>query len=233
MAIPLVPPWIIPPDAVESANDAAVKDQRVPARTLAQNAGWRGSAVKDAVGVMGAESSFNPAARNGTPCSKDGDHAIGLMQMCTIHAGRFGIPADKKKAEEWLKDPVNNLSAAYKLWVAAGGTFKKDWVQAQNGAYLKFRNQNPLIVTSKNSVTGAVTDAAGAVVDTALGPFDELAGALLNPSTWFRIGKGTLGWFLIVTGSVVVAVVIINKAAGSDTGKLAQTAVTKGKKIVK
>jgi Transglycosylase SLT domain len=220
------------PDPKE-VDDALAKDEKVPIRTLVRDAGWTGAAVYDAVGVIGAESSFNPEAYNDTPCSQNGDHAVGLLQICTVHSGKFGIPSGKAAAVEWLKDPQNNLSAGYKLWLSAGRTFKNDWVQAQNGAYRKFRMQNPLITAKKKRLTGVVGDA----VDSALGPVDEFMGALLSPSTWFRVGKGMLGGNLILLGggalAFVVAKKVYNNPAVKSTVKVASKGTPVGKAVGK
>lgn len=205
---------IVPPTPnPKKLNDDLVKDDKESARAFVKRHGWTGPAVYEAVGVMGAESSFDPSKSNPTPCSPNGDHAIGLFAMCTVHAGKFGIPIDREKAVEWLKDPDNNADAAFKLYTAAGMTFGHDWVTYQNGAWKKFRYQNPLITTKKHTATGIVGD----TVDKALGPLDEIVTAVLSPSTWFRVGKGIAGWNLILLGAGTMVYLASKKAYANPT----------------
>jgi hypothetical protein len=156
-----VPPLIPPVFPAPAADDAAVKDEKVRASKLIHDhTGWRGHDAFVARGVMGAESGFDPDVDNGVCC-------IGLMQMNLNHAGSYGIPKDKEKAKAWLKDPVNNVEAAYKLWqdrmVAHLG-------HLHNGSYRLHMNQDPLITVKKNSLSGGVVDTVGAAADAALGP---------------------------------------------------------------
>lgn len=231
-----IPPINIPNNPIfEFGDDSAVKDKKVPLSKILSEGGFRGQALKDAMAVSLAESGGDPNAKNKTPCSAEGDHAIGLMQMCTVHAGSLGIPRDKAEAEKWLKNPYNNAKAAYRLWLRAGRTFAKDWVVWRTGAHRDKYGKDPLITVDKNTASESVADAAGAVVDAALGPLDEIASALLSPSTWFRVGKGALGFTLIVVGTGALVFVVANqtkagqtvtKAAGQSVAGKAVKAVT-------
>jgi hypothetical protein len=219
MAIPL-PPMIPPLDLLPGAdkvNDVLAGDttERIPASQLIQQeTGWRGNNAIIARAVMGGESSYNPDAANAC--------CVGLMQVnASVHKGKFGMPSDEQEARQWLRDPRNNLRAAYKVWLLQGWDA---WEAYTNGSWRQHRGADPLItVRTKRTGTGAVVGAAGDVVDAALGPVDEIAGALLNPSTWLRIGKGVGGMVLIVMGVGGLVFVVASK---SNTGKsLKSTAI--------
>lgn len=231
MALPdldsLVPPIIMLPTPDKTA-DKLVKDRKVPASTLIRDhTGWRGQDARIARGVMGAESGFNAGAvNNAAKCSDKGDVAVGLMQVCTIHKGSYGIPANLDRAIDWLKDPINNVEAAYRVWSVQGWDA---WEMFTNQRYKAFMNQNPLITLEKRSATTAVQDAA----DAALGPVDEIAGALLNPSTWLRVGKGALGGTLLLVGVGGLVFLAANKAAKSGAGRAAMRVTPAGSLIRK
>lgn len=194
-----------PHDPASKASDVVVKDEKIRASTLiARYTGWRGTNARIARGVMGGESSFNPEAENFC--------CVGLMQVnAMVHKGKFGMPADEQEARRWLKDPINNVKAAYALWLSVGGSWEP-WEAYTNGSWKLHTHQDPTIILKKKTATGAVGDAVADAADAALGPVDEFIGALLSPSTWFRIGKGALGGTLIVLGTGAMVFVIASRS---------------------
>lgn len=213
--IPLIPPIMAGP----KVDDVLVPDDKVHAsKLIADETGWRGNDARIAVAVMGGESGYDPSAEN--YC------CVGLLAVnVLVHNGKFGIPADKDKARAWAKDARNNVRAAYKIWLAQGWGA---WEAYTNGSYKTFIGRDPIINVGKGSVSGGVAGAAGAAVDAALGPVDEIAGALLNPSTWLRVGKGALGGTLILVGTGALVFVIASKASKSPAvHKVARTVATK------
>ena len=209
MALP-IPPIITLPTPTETG-DKLVKDEKVRASTLIRDGGWRGSDVRIGTAVMGAESGYDPTIYNGICC-------VGLMQVNLIHAGDYGIPADRDAAMKWLKNPRNNVEAAHRIWRDQGW---EAWEAFTNQNYKRFMGQDPMITVNKNTVGEGVTGAAGAAIDAALGPVDELAGAILNPSTWLRVGKGALGGSLLVLGTGALVFIVANKAAKSNVARQA------------
>jgi hypothetical protein len=215
-----VPPLVPPVFPAPAADDAAVKDEKVRASKLIHDhTGWRGHDAFVARGVMGAESGFDPNVDNGVCC-------IGLMQMNLNHAGSYGIPKDKEKAKAWLKDPVNNLTSAYKLWQDTG--WSPTWDTYVNGSYRLHMNEDPLITVKKGSLSGGVVDTVGAAADAALGPLDELASTLLSKDTWFRVGKGVVGWNLLLIGTAGLALIVAVRVSKTAPVK---SAVKVAKKI--
>lgn len=225
--MPLVP--LIPPVSPGAIDDALAKDEKLRvSQLLREETGWRGRDLRTAAAIMGPESGYNAGVvNNRAPCSANGDHAVGLLQMCTVHKGKFGIPLGYDDAVKWLQNPRNNVRAAYKLWLVQGwGAWAETY---RTGAYQKYLGQDPVINAGKRTVSGS---AGGAIVDAAdsvLGPVDEFVGALLNPSTWLRVGKGGLGITFIGIGVSAMAFVIIKKSAKSPAGKAAIGALPAGK----
>jgi hypothetical protein len=204
---------------IKEADDVAAKDTRIPASKLIHDeTGWRGQDAKIAVAVMGGESGFKTDAENFC--------CVGLMQVnADVHHGKYGMPDSIPEARKWLKNPVNNVRASYKLFVAVGGKWSP-WDAYNNGSYRKFWGQDPLITVGDNSLSGDVADAIGAPLDAALGPIDEIASAVLSPSTWLRVGKGALGGTLLILGVAGMVFVIASK---SNTVKTAASVVPVGR----
>jgi hypothetical protein len=216
-----IPPLLFPTPHTGPIDDALAKDEKLHASELIRRfTGWRGENAKIARGVMGGESGFNPTA--GNYCCH------GLMAInVLVHAGKFGIPADKDAAIKWLQNPENNLKAAYKLWVSVGGSWQP-WEAYTNGSWKLHTHTDPIITVKKNTGTEAAADAVGGAVDGLLGPVDEFISALLSPSTWFRIGKGALGGGLIILGTGAMVFVVANKSGAT---RAVAKAVPAGKAI--
>lgn len=218
--LPFVPPVTTGGPHLPTVDDKLVKDKKVRASKLIHDhSGWRGSNALIARGVMGGESGFNPNADNGICC-------VGLMQMNLNHAGKYGIPAGQEAATKWLKNSVNNIESAYKLWQDQGWDA---WEAFTNGSFRKFQGHDPLVpITS--TVSGGVVDTVSDAADAALGPLDELASTLLSKDTWFRIGKGALGFNLAMVGVAGLGLIVALRVSKSAPVK---SAVAVAKKIPK
>ena len=205
-----------PKNPVDKVADAVVKDEKIRASELIRrHTGWRGNNARIAKGVMGGESGFRVDASN--YCCH------GLMQInVLVHAGKFGIPADRGAAIKWLYDPVNNVKAAYALWLSVGGSWQP-WEAYTNGSWKLHTYSDPMILVGKNSAYGVAGDAVSSVADAALGPVDEFVGALMSPSTWFRIGKGVGGIVLIGLGTGAIVFVVASKAGANPAVKAIKT----------
>lgn len=206
-------------------DDALAKDEKVHLSAILLDAGWPKSILATAEGIVMAESGGNPSVDGGT-----GGNYVGLFQMSLEHAGKFGIPSDPEEARKWLKDPRNNASAAYKLWQAAGGdtdALASQWQTYREETYRRFMGQDPLITVDKKSLTDPISGAVNAVTsipDT----LAKIVGALFDPSTYLRIGKGTLGGVFVIVGVGAAVFIIANKVANSDVGQGAMAVGTRG-----
>lgn len=210
-------PTKAPKNPVDKVADAVIKDEKLRASELIRrHTGWRGNDAYIAKGVMGGESGFRADAHN--YCCH------GLMQLnVLVHAGKFGIPADREAAIKWLYNPVNNVKAAYALWLSVGGSWRP-WEAFTNGSWKLHTHEDPMITVDKNSLYGAAGDAVTGIADAALGPVDEFMGALLSPSTWFRIGKGVGGVVLIGLGTGAIVFVVASKAGANPVTKAVKAA---------
>jgi hypothetical protein len=215
--LPFTPPITTGGPHLPTVDDKLVKDKKVRASVLIRSAGWRGRDAVVARGVMGAESGYNPDAENG-------DY-IGLMQMGLVHAGNFGIPETREAARVWLKNPENNVKAAHGLWKVKGWG---PWEAFTNKKYQK-HHEDPLI-TLKTTLSGDVVDTVSDVADAALGPLDELASTLLSKDTWFRAGKGILGFNIAMIGVAGLGLIVALRVSKSAPVK---GAVKVAKKIPK
>jgi hypothetical protein len=210
-------------------NDPLNPDQKAKLSAILARNGWgepNTSQNRRGRTVVRRESNGRAKARNPIACSKSGDHAIGLFQMCTIHKGTMGIPADMDEAVKWLEDPDNNAKSAHELftrnawqpWSASGG------IPAET-------TWDPEITTDKDTLTGGIGEVASDVAS----PFTSIASAatdlissLLSADTWFRIGKTWLGSVFIITGTGALVFIIANQASGGKVARVAKTAATKG-----
>lgn len=190
------------------------------ASEILRGGGFPAYAIRTGVAVMGGESSYNPKA--GNYCCH------GLMQVnVLVWAGKLGIPADRDQAIKWLEDPDNNAKAAYGIFKAAGNKWTP-WEAFTTGAYRTHLGQDPLIKVDTDTAIGDITDTIGDVVTAPFDAVGEVAGAavhvltaLLNPSTWLRLGKGALGGTLLVVGTGVLVYIAANKASGGAVGAVA------------
>lgn len=208
---------------VGKADDALNKDPAARLSTVLARNGW-GAPKSDlnarARAVVKRESRGKSDAYNEVHCGQDckgpfsQGNAVGLFQICDkCHAGKLGSPRDKSGFREWASDPDNNArlarsiqrSAGWRPWSASGG------IPAPDQAF------DPVIVTDKDSLIGGTAEAVGK----AASPFAavgsaavDLIGTLMSADTWFRIGKGGLGFVLIVTGTGALVYVVANQATG-------------------
>jgi hypothetical protein len=199
-------------------DDVLAKDEKVKLSTILARNGWgkpNSSLNRQARAIVKRESGGDPSAKNPSG-------ATGLFQMMTpLHCGDYGIPAGGN-CQKWLEDPDNNARAAKALYDEAGW---RPWA-ASGGAPLP-TNWDTVIVTGKDSVTGSVAAVASDVASpfTAVGSAAvDLIGTLLSADTWFRIGKGGLGFVLIVVGTGAFVYVVANTATGGAVKRAAKTA---------
>jgi len=193
---------------IDPTGDLLVPDTTVKLSRIIAKAGWNGQNAQLARAVALAESGGDPLIVNGSG-------AVGLFQILErAHIGQHGTP---KTHDAWVKhmqDPIYNAQFAYWLWQDAGQDFHRDW-QASESKWGKYRHQSvhddPDVVVKKNSITST----AGDVATAAAAPFTavgDLIGALADPSTYLRIGKGLLGGILVVLGAAAVVYVVASKS---------------------
>lgn len=199
-------------------------------------AGFSGDDAVLANKVVQAESGGNPAAMNRASCSPTGDNAVGLFQICTVHKGTMGIPSNKTAAIAWLKNPLNNARVARQLFTACHNSFDCDWASSKSvwsnlGASGSTSNPGsgiPIIGGVIDTVEGAANTAG----DIANG-VDKIAGLLVSPSFYLRVGKGFLGVTLIVLGTGALVYVVGSKVNTSSTGSAVKGAAVTAAKFVK
>lgn len=204
-------------------------------------AGFGGQALRDAEGVVWAESSANTLAINKSECAP-GEHAVGLGQVCTIHCGSYGLSDNRDKCTKQLQNPVVNAKVMKAIFDDAGGTFARDWSTWQDGSAQKHRrdghitadtgdcsikdwffgrcsfleNISPIPPSLPGDIAGAADDAGKAV--NAVPDFLHILG---QSSTWFRLGKGFLGGVFVVLGVGSLVLIVGNKVSGTPMGKAA------------
>lgn len=203
--------------------DILVPDKKVVLSSVLLASGW-GKDAPQAKLVVLAESGGDATIINPTPCSQNGDHAVGLFQMCTVHAGKLGIPPGQAAATKWLKNPYNNARAAHALFKAAGNSFDSDWSSSKSkwGKGVA-TNDDPVVSTDKQNLLDPAPLPGG------INPLDGIQAflsALMNPSTYLRAGKGLLGGVLVVVGTGALVFVVANKAGGSNVGRAARRVAT-------
>lgn len=213
-------------------------------------AGFTGDNAILASKVVQAESGGNPASFNNGSCSATGDNAVGLFQICTVHKGTMGIPSNKTAAIAWLKNPLNNAKVAKQLFDTCHGSFDCDWAASK----AKWSVGNAPTVTGPaggggsgipiiGGIVDAVTGAVGGAVDTAEGAVStagdiangvgKIAGLLVSPSFYLRVGKGFLGVSLIILGTGALVYVVGSKVNTSNTGSAVKGAAITAAKFVK
>lgn len=215
----------------------------IPAKTeklsaVLERTGW-GTATDDlnkrARSIIRREdSSADPKRKSGGgPCSSKGDFAYGWFQICTVNCGTGGSPPCTNGCDtcvKFLQNGENNSRVARALYASRGW---QPW--ASSGGTPEPTDWDPMVTTDKGTLTGTVSDAASAVVS----PFASVAsaavniiGTLLSPDTWFRIGKGGMGFVFVIAGTGALVFIVANKATGGTVARAgkraATTAITKG-----
>lgn len=134
--------------------------------------GWDNAEIPTAAGVVGAESGFRSTVRNAAPCGtrKDGSkaHAIGLMQVCTVHLDPGGLL--EGWTEEDLENPVANVRAGKIVFDAQGWGA---WTTHTTGAFRRYPTAQTRDIPAASLSGGSLSDSARS----ALG----LTGGLPNP----------------------------------------------------
>lgn len=155
--------------------------------------GWEASEVPTAAAVIGAESGFNTRVKNRAPCGtrKDGTpaHAVGLMQVCTIHLDPGGLLDGW--SEEDLTNPVANARAGHIVFKAQGWGA---WTTHTSGAYRRYPKAQDHQITASTSggrsLSSTALGAIGAVAKTlpGIGPLVQGADLLGIPDPGDVIG---------------------------------------------
>lgn len=97
----------------------------------------------------------------------------------------------------------------YTIGLSKNGTAWSPWESYTNGKYKKFLGKSGITASSSHTTLG---DAANSVGN-ALNPFADLVrfiGRLFEPSFWLRVGKGLLGFLLLLFGALTLMKVLIN-----------------------
>lgn len=197
-------------DAGAKLADIGGKDTKVHVSDVLARNGW-GSKTSNLNGraraVVYRESGGNPKAHNPSG-------ATGWFQMMTpLHCGHYGIPKETSACVKWLEDPDNNAHAAHLLFLANGWA---PW--AASGGVPLPTNWDPVVTTEKRDLLDTAGDAANVGVD-AINVLGDVAGALLNPSTYLRLGKGLLGGTLIILGVGGIVFIVGQKVSGGNLAK--------------
>lgn len=189
----------------------------------------KNSTVAIAVAIAMAESRGRLDAQHK---NSNGTTDYGPWQVNSVHG------FDAKKLTSDASYTANAACAVYKKqgWGA--------WTTYNNGAYKLYLGKDydltkdgGVLSDALHFATGALGGAVGLGVDAAIpgasavtsgnplnaitGPINtvsHVAGALLNPSTYLRLGKGVLGGVFIIAGAGAITYVVANK---SGTAKAA------------
>jgi len=210
-------------------------------RTLAQNAGFTGSALDIAVAVALAESggntnSYNPETAAGTAA---GSGSRGLWQI-------YGS-AHPEYNNDAVLDPAANAAAAYKVYQEAGNSFTP-WSTFNNGAINQFlSNLGDLyaggVAAAGSAATSAATGAAAGTLAGAdwkiglLGPIaptvdvlNKVSAAISNPANIKKVGTdaGFIagGVFLFFVGLILIF--YANRETMADGAKVLGTVAAGG-----
>jgi hypothetical protein len=169
----------------------------------AQAAGFHGDDLVKAVAHAGAESSFDPTKVNFLTC-------VGLMQIRQpVH-----VKAHPTWSVAWLKNPANNMQAAFTLfkesgwapWAATMGR-KELYMKTAEDAVRQL-GENPSATTIGGAVGLPDLSGVGGAVVTAKQALElAVKGAswITDPTNWVRVIYVLLGGALVVGALIVVA----------------------------
>lgn len=193
---------------------------------LAHGAGFRGDALVLAVAVAGAESGYRSDAINK---NRNGSTDTGLWQINSVH----GIPPDD------LLNPRRNAQAARKVYTDAGSSFRP-WVAFSNASYRKHLLTARRAVDAiggddslADKIIGAITAPAKPAIEAAegLASFGRVAGELIDPANWRRLGLVLAGSWLVAAGILILSrdlvMPAVEKAAAVAPGAGKVAAVAK------
>lgn len=188
---------------------------------------WSGRDVKIATAVALAESRGKMDATN---TNSDGSTDDGPWQVNSVH----GYDRDRLRS-----DPGYTVNAAYEVYEKQGW---RAWTVYKTGAYLAFMGQDADLDADDKSILEKIVGMSpvgiigGRAVDVVTDPVQAAAGginvigdvigALTEPSTWLRIGKGYLGSMLIVAGVGGLVFVVASRVTSSPVVKTAVGAAT-------
>lgn len=177
------------------------KDKHSTLTALAESAGFSPADAKIMAAIAMAESGGKSNAVNH---NTNGTQDTGLWQINDVHAD--GVPLAVFHVK--MMNPVANASKAHDVFMSQGF---HAWSTYNSGHYTKFLGQDTTVVTDKQNASDAIPG-----VD-ALGTIAHVIGALANPSTYARFGKGLLGGGLIVLGVGGLVYVAASKLSSSPT----------------
>jgi hypothetical protein len=166
-------------------NDVLAKDTHTTLSALIQGAGATSEEAPIMVAISLSESG---GKANATHRNTDGTQDTGLWMINDVHHGAEPIPAFRKR----MLLPTQNAKQAVAVLHSQGLTA---WTDYRNKKYQRFMGKDTTVVTDKDTVTGSLSG-VGDILKTT----EQVAGALLNPSTYLRLGKGLLGGLLVVVG---------------------------------
>jgi len=211
--------------------DVASKDTHERLSVVLERNGWGAPASalnRQARAIVRRESGGIPTKRSGAgPCSKTGDYAYGLFQVCTVNCGIGGSPKNRDACIAFLKNADNNARVSKALYDDAGW---QPW--AASGGEPAPTSWDPMILTDKRTLSGDISGTVTDAVDSVVSPFSSivsaataLIGALLSADTWFRIGKGGLGFVFLVTGTGALVFIVANKSTNGAASSAVKAAV--------
>jgi hypothetical protein len=175
-------------------------------------AGW----VRDsgqATCIVKAESGGRTAITSSNPA---GGQNIGLFQ---IWQGNVTHP-------EYLKDPVYNANVARRMWR------EDQWNRwATKGQCPAGTPAPPLEDEAQGQLDPDIPGVSGLpdIAGNIGSAIQNALSSLLNSIPWFRIGKGALGYVLLIMGIGALGFAFTNKALNTPAGKAAMSVVPAGK----
>lgn len=191
-------------------------------------ASFENAQIGAAIGL--AESGGRDDAKHVNPGGRGTDR--GVMQINSV--------AHPDVSDKCAYDFVCNITKAGEI--SHGGTNWAAWKTYSNGRYKGYLgrvqreatkdkvgkaakdifvnqiNPNDPFGDPLKAVTGAVDGVVGGVKDAANATADFF-NWITDPSSWLRIGKGTLGLTFIVAGTATMVFVVGNKAKGTAIGQ--------------
>jgi Lysozyme like domain len=205
---------------------AKLSDAQVAA--AAHIGGWTGeNQIVTATAVALAESGGDPTAKGGP--NSNGTFDWGLFQLNDVHN-----PTDAEKSQT-----IPNAQRAYKIWVAAGHSFKP-WATYNNGNYKKFITNGQIAYGRIHSDPSVEERLKKGDTDSHFGevnegsPIDNVGGALeggINALSKTIFGAVTnlavvgVAVVLLILGVVILLRGPVSAVAGKTAlGKVAKTA---------
>lgn len=191
----------------DKINDVLAKDSHSTLSALMEEVGVTGNENKIMVAVALSESGGQAGA---THRNSDGTQDTGLWMINDVHHGAEPIGTFRTR----MKNARENAKEAASVLHSQGLTA---WTDYRNEKYKKFLGKDATVTTDKDTVTGSLSG-VGSVLKTT----ERVAGALLNPSTYLRLGKGLLGGSLVILGIGGLVFVVGSKVNASPVATIAK-----------